>query len=494
MDELLHPSDETSRAGGALTDHFSAAASAAREKAAAAEDILRPRAKAAASWLRRNPISPLVFLAASAVIGVGAVVSTQYAPAYAVSVDGVNVGTVKNKLVFESIVNTAELRATRILGYDYSFDEPISYQMALVPKDEFSNVADLETYVLSQIGEVMQSYVLTVNGTTVGAADSSSALQSVLDQVAAPYLTDNTIEHGFVDDVNIVTEYISSETTQDASQMLAALTANTSGQTTYAVVDGDTFGAIAQANGMTSSELQALNPGVDINKIYIGQVLTVKETVPFLSVYTVDKVTYNQAIASPVEYVEDSSMYVGKTKVVTQGSEGAKSVTADVTYVNGQESKREVLSETVVTEATATVIAKGTKEKPKTVATGSFIYPVSGFTMSSRYGYRSIFGSYSFHSGLDLACPYGTSIKASDGGTVIFAGYSGNYGYLVKIDHGNGFVSYYGHCSSLLVSAGDKVYQGQVIAKVGSTGRATGNHCHFELRLNGSTVNPLKYL
>ncbi|WP_368273997.1 M23 family metallopeptidase, partial [Intestinimonas butyriciproducens] len=150
-------------------------------------------------------------------------------------------------------------------------------------------------------------------------------------------------------------------------------------------------------------------------------------------------------------------------------------------------------STTVLREATEKVIAVGTKERPTWYPTGNYIWPVYG-RITSRFGYRSIFGSYSYHSGLDIAVPYGTSVKASDGGTVTFAGYKGSYGYLVIINHGNGEQTYYGHNSSLLVSAGDKVYQGQTIAKAGSTGRSTGSHCHFEIRINGTAVNPAAYL
>ena len=95
---------------------------------------------------------------------------------------------------------------------------------------------------------------------------------------------------------------------------------------------------------------------------------------------------------------------------------------------------------------------------------------------------------------MDIKASYGASIKAADGGTVTFAGWKGTYGNLVIITHDNGTQTYYAHNSSLLVSAGEKVYQGQVIAKAGSTGRSTGNHCHFEVRVNGSAVNPLNYL
>ena len=248
---------------------------------------------------------------------------------------------------------------------------------------------------------------------------------------------------------------------------------------------------------MSMSELEALNPGVDINNIYIGQILNVREVIPFLSVQTTETITYQEPIASPVEEVEDDSMYQGETKVLDPGSEGLAEVTADVTYVNGNERERTVTNTVTLTEPTTKVIAVGTKERPSWLPNGYFIWPVYG-NITSYFGYRYIFGSYSYHSGIDIAAPYGTGIQAADGGTVIWSGTgtgsNWSYGKYVIIDHGNGYQTYYAHCSSLLVSVGDKVYQGQTIAKVGSTGRSTGNHCHFQVKINGTTVNPLSYL
>ena len=98
------------------------------------------------------------------------------------------------------------------------------------------------------------------------------------------------------------------------------------------------------------------------------------------------------------------------------------------------------------------------------------------------------------HNGVDLACPTGTDVVAADGGTVTFAGYKGTFGYLVIIDHQNGMETYYAHNSELLVEEGDKVYQGYHIAEVGSTGRSTGPHCHFEIRVDGVPQDPMEYL
>ena len=96
--------------------------------------------------------------------------------------------------------------------------------------------------------------------------------------------------------------------------------------------------------------------------------------------------------------------------------------------------------------------------------------------------------------GLDIATSKGTPISAAASGTVAFAGYKGSYGYLVVISHGNGVQTYYGHCSSLYVSAGETVSQGQTIAAVGSTGNSTGPHLHFEVRVNGTAYNPENYV
>ena len=120
------------------------------------------------------------------------------------------------------------------------------------------------------------------------------------------------------------------------------------------------------------------------------------------------------------------------------------------------------------------------------------IEPVKG-VITGRYADISSVRS-SAHTGLDIAAPRGTKISAAASGTVVFAGTKGSFGKMVVISHGNGVQTYYAHCSSLLVSKGDTVKQGQAIAKVGKTGNATGNHLHFEVRVNGQSYNPQKYI
>ena len=188
-------------------------------------------------------------------------------------------------------------------------------------------------------------------------------------------------------------------------------------------------------------------------------------------------------------------MYQGDTRVIEQGEYGTADIVAAVVYVNGVETERTVISQVMLTEPKTETRAKGTKERPSWLPTGSFRWPVSG-RITSRFGYRNtgIRGATTYHQGIDMACSYGTAIAAADGGTVEFTGYKGAMGYTVIINHGNGYKTYYEHCSSFATSAGKHVYKGQIIAYVGSTGVSSGPHCHFGVMKNGSYVNPLNYL
>ena len=127
---------------------------------------------------------------------------------------------------------------------------------------------------------------------------------------------------------------------------------------------------------------------------------------------------------------------------------------------------------------------------------GGYIWPVDSRYITSTVGGRNSPGGVGStnHKGIDIAVPRGTPIYAADGGTVTYSGWMSGYGYLVQIDHGNGYVTRYGHNSSLTVSVGQHVYKGQQVARAGSTGNSTGNHCHFEVRYNGVAKNPLNYL
>jgi murein DD-endopeptidase MepM/ murein hydrolase activator NlpD len=125
------------------------------------------------------------------------------------------------------------------------------------------------------------------------------------------------------------------------------------------------------------------------------------------------------------------------------------------------------------------------------------IWPVNGGEVTSRYGWReSPWGGTGgdWHPGIDIADDYGTPIVATADGTVVHSGWYNGYGLLVEIDHGNGIQTFYGHCSKIIVRNGQPVTKGEVVSYMGSTGYSTGNHVHYEVRVNGTAVNPASFL
>ncbi len=441
-------------------------------------------------------VGPISFLLVALALGTALTLTTLYSTSYAVLVDGEQVGVVADQAVVTRAIQTVEEQGSELLGYRYQVDNQVDYQFALTLKTDLTQEREIRDYFYEQLNEVsdhLRTYEVSVDGRVIGVVKDEESLNDMLDDLKEQYVNENTVSAEFVEDVKVGYVYAVDDL-MTIGEMEEALTANSTGETTYSVERGDTFNGIAYMNDMSVSDLKALNPDVDINRLMIGDVLNVKEVIPTLSVQTVEHQVYNQPIECPVEEVEDSSMYKGDTKILTQGTEGEALIEADVTYLNGYERERSVTSSTTLREPTTTVKAVGTKEKPKTASKGTFIWPTNGRRINSYFGSRKIFGSYSYHSGLDIDASYGETIKAADGGTVTFAGSKGSYGKLVVIRHDNGIETYYAHNSSLIVSAGEKVYQGQPIAKAGSTGRSTGVHCHFEVRVRGSAVNPLNYL
>lgn len=151
---------------------------------------------------------------------------------------------------------------------------------------------------------------------------------------------------------------------------------------------------------------------------------------------------------------------------------------------------QEVKTVKVASTNTTSKSKNNTISKTTTSIGVDFITPITG-TITSRFGIRS----RDNHKGLDIAAPKGTQIKAAASGTVIHSGNKNDgYGNYIILSHSNGIQTYYAHCSELLVAKGEKVEQGQIIAKVGSTGISTGNHLHFEVRINGVAQNPQNYV
>jgi len=190
------------------------------------------------------------------------------------------------------------------------------------------------------------------------------------------------------------------------------------------------------------------------------------------------------------ENVETSNYFVGTTKVKRSGVPGEAENIVEVYSENGKIIGEKVKESKVLKEPVNVQFWAGTKPAPPKIGSGIFSNPTSRGYITSGFGNRSL----GYHNGIDIGIPMRTDVKAADGGIVIYSGWKGTYGKLVMIDHGANTISYYAHNDVLKVKSGDSVSKGQLIALSGNTGRSTGPHLHFEVRINGTPVNPRKYV
>ena len=249
--------------------------------------------------------------------------------------------------------------------------------------------------------------------------------------------------------------------------------------------DNETAEKVSVETKVTSADESASG-----GEIMQGDMVSIKSTVEPVSVRMVEEGKMKEVIEYETIKKKSDEYYQGDTRIEQEGKNGVQIFEGRLTKVAGEVVDRKEVSTSVIRDKQDKIILIGTKERPKTAPTGTYAMPLEYYTVTSEFGQR--WGR--LHAGIDLADPTGTTIYASDGGTVIRASYFGGYGNCVEIDHENGRVTRYGHCSALLVSEGDKVYQGQPIALVGSTGNSTGPHLHFEIILDGVQHNPREFV
>ncbi|MEA4921376.1 MAG: peptidoglycan DD-metalloendopeptidase family protein [Clostridiaceae bacterium] len=409
-----------------------------------------------------------------------------------VMINGQPVGYVSSKSEMESILTGVEDRVSEYLGSPYSLNLDVSYAIGYDDGNHKIDKDYIANYVMSSLNDVSTKYVLTVDGEVIGANQSKTALellkQRMLEANATSY-KGGKVE--FVQDVEVRPMGSLDATLMSVEEIESKLLGNKKESVTYTVCQGDTVSGIAQKFSTSVSSILAINPGLQSDKIHVGQNVTVSASTPCLAVKETVTESYVQRLAYETTKTTTDQLYTTQSRVVTSGVYGEASVVADVVYVNGAEQSRIIMNWQVTNAPVNEVIEVGTKTPPAKSATGTFRKPSNG-VFSSGYGYRKNLGD--FHTGVDFAGAIGTAIYAADGGKVTYAGWKGNYGYCVFIDHGNGFVTLYAHCSKLLVKQGQSVAKGENIARVGSTGRSTGPHVHFEVRYNGNTVNPMKYI
>ncbi len=319
---------------------------------------------------------------------------------------------------------------------------------------------------------------------TEAPADTEEA--TTQDSAVAEQGVDDGVKYvGFADTIQVMETYVNASQIKDKDTAYTEMTTKNAEAGIYVVEPGDALSIIAEKNNISVDEIKELNPQIESDDdIYYDDRLNITVPKAALQILVEKQETYKESYNEDVVYQDDDSMFIGETEVVQEGTPGSHVVTDLVTYKDDVESERENLKETVEVAAVAEVVKRGTKSKP------TYMYPVTNWNLTSNFGYR--WGR--LHAGADVGVPIGTTVRASRAGQVITAGWVGGYGNCVIIDHGDGVTTRYGHLSEVTVSVGQYVDQGQQVALSGNTGRSTGPHLHFEIRINGEAVDPLPYL
>ena len=502
VDENRHSSFPESEHGAAqlflfFWNSLSRLGASLRERARNARKKLIRASDRRRSYFEKLKLHPVAFLAVAMALATAATVLSLYTVGAHAVYDGTDLGVVSSQHAVELAVSEVE-SITRETLHDssYTVDQSLlTTETGVYLRKDVIDEEEFSSELTDRLGLVEYAYVLYVDGEKVVATTFPGALDDILNQLKLGYQTEDTVDAYFVEDVEIRQEYVDSSYVMNLGYIAEILNETKEGEVTCTVKKGDSYYSIADEYGLSVDALMKLNPGYDPKILRVGDVLTISNAVPYLTVVNVERQRYVQDVPYPVEYTDDASMYQGEYKVTSPGVYGKADITANVTYINGTETERQIVASATLSQPVTEYQIRGTKERPSWFPTGSFGWPCSG-VITSYFGARNtgIRGASTYHEAIDIANSYGTPIYASDGGTVIYAGWMGGYGYLVKIDHGNGYVTYYGHNSSLLVSVGEHVHKGQQVARMGSTGVSSGNHCDFRIQLNGTFLNPLNYL
>lgn len=451
----------------------------------------------AREWAELNKKGLIAKFAVGIALIITGIATLNYFTAYEYYYNGRLLGVIKKQedvLKITSIVSE-QLSKEHSTKVDINPTNDITFKRIISQRSDLDQTEEVLRKLTYMRNINVEAYAIYIDDKRVTVIDNKKDAKQVLDRVMEMYSQnfDNVQYEAveFKEKVKIKKVDAKLGALEDQNEAVNRLLTGATKSKIHIVIAGESLSMIAKSYGLTLKELLEMNPTLDPTKLPIGQQLVVNKSAPMLTIKTVEVATYVEPIPYATEKREDASKYQGEKSIKVAGVNGLKRVTARITRENGVQIASQELTSIVEQPPVTEVVVEGTKKQPPRIGTGVLKYPLAKFTITSRFGTR--WGG-EFHSGVDMAAPTGTRISAADGGTVVYAGYNPSYGNVVKIDHGGGIMTLYAHCSALLVKNGERVYQGQQIAKVGSTGRSTGPHCHFEVRVNNKPKNPLNYL
>jgi len=422
--------------------------------------------------------------------------------AVSITVNSQNAGYAQDKTEAEQIVQNVLKLQGQVSGQVASTSDEIEYNRVRVSDDTYAENKVSVAALSSLIKPYIDGCSIQIGEETVAYLGSSQEADLVLtkykEYFTKPSDTNVINSAEFVEPVSKVAVNIDPGKVKSVDEVLKIMLHGDTAAKDYTIQENDSLWQIARNNDMLTDEIISANPGFTEDSILQpGQVIKLVKVEPYLTVVSKGTKVVKEVIPFDVETKTDTKLGYGKSVVKQAGKDGEKKVTYDYVEENGKVVKKQVLKEEVVNEPVKQIIAKGPTGR-STIYVGTsrgsgsvrgMQWPLSG-QITSYYGYRS----RGFHTGIDIDGVTGQPFYAAAAGEVVMSGWASGYGYCILVDHGDGVVTRYGHASKLLVGVGDSVSAGKHIGNVGSTGNSTGSHLHFEILVNGSTVNPLDYI
>ncbi len=424
---------------------------------------------------------------------------------YHVIVDGQEVGTVDHPDVIQRHIDKQIRQYQSLHGaLTIEVENEIEFQEETIRNANATNEQTIQA-IEDKIELKVTAQALIIDGKAAGYTTNRSTVDQLLEEIKGEYgplpvaqdkeqtataaATTPEKEVRFKESIAIQEQKIHPKLLLNRDDLKELLVKGSLEQMTHIVQPGDCIGCIAKQYGITSEDIYRNNPGITENTLLqLGQELTVTAARPKLTVQVIERKEVEETLHYKIEVQASDALFRGEQRVLQEGKEGRKRVVYQYTTENGVQTEKKVIEEEILAEPVNRIIQKGTKVKPDR-GDGTFAWPTNGGRITSGYGPR--WGK--MHQGLDIAGVSNRNIKASDNGKVVQAGWNGNYGKSVVIDHGNGYRTLYGHLSTVDVSVGDVVQKGEKIGVMGSTGESTGVHLHFEIIKNGSNTNPMRY-
>lgn len=417
---------------------------------------------------------------------------------YLVRVNGAGLGYVTERAEVEGAVGRLKAESESEAGLETMVVEEIEYEKV----NTLGRVPILAEDVLretlrAKLTFMTHAIAVVVDGREVTALRNRKEAEEVLARLTEQYREritakgNTSIQNLEINqDVQLIPRTYLPDQVVDVDTAAQLLARGTDQVKNHLVAQGENLWTIARAHGVGVEELQRANPQLPESfLIRPGDSVSLVVPEPYITFSSQETYTYSQRIPFSTQVEQDAKLWPWQRKVKQAGVYGEKEITVSIARSEEREVGREVLAERVLSEPQTQIVVQGTRQIPER-ATGRLAWPTSGGSVSSGFGYRRS----EYHKGVDIAVSWGTPAKAADAGVVTSTGWRGGYGLAIEVDHGRGrFVTLYAHLSSVAVKVGQNVDKGQVIGRVGNTGRSTGPHLHFEVHLDGSAVNPLQF-